>query len=219
MDAEDHDHFKTIAGAQAGLQLDSPKPQSAGNSASPPSPAYCLRRAQMMFGCYRKDEAQDPGIYCSAIAATFEQYPQAVVDFVTDPRTGIPSESKWLPNVAEVREFCNSAAKRMENLAKPAIERRSTRRYEPLPPAKWWDLFVPNTVHGYDKMLERAKTAAPEYYKYERNGIWVPDIWWQERHGKFTKPDAELKPLVVSDELKRQINPAAFVNQEANNAS
>lgn len=225
MDSEDRDNFKTIAAAQAGLQVDSPTPQSTQNSASRPSPAYCLRRAKMMFGCYRKDDAQDPEIYSAAIAATLEMYPQAVVDFVTDPRTGIPSESKWLPNVAEVREFCNAAAKRMENLAKPAIDRRSTRRYDPMPPAKYWNLFVGNDIPGYEKMVERAAGANHEYYKYDSNykgtrraGIWVPDQWWQERHGKVTKPDAELKPLVVSEELARQINPAAFVNQKAKNA-
>jgi hypothetical protein len=33
---------------------------------------------------------------------------------VTDPRTGIPSEMKFLPAVAEVRTFCNEAAARMK---------------------------------------------------------------------------------------------------------
>lgn len=213
MDSEDRDHFKTIAGAQDGLPLASPKPQTAGNSTSLPSPAYCLSRAEMMFGCYRKDEAQNPETYCAAISATLGLYPKAVVDFVTDPRTGIPSESKWLPNVAEVRVFCNSAAARMKALAEPTVK-KSTRRYDPLPPAKWWDLFVPNTVTGYDKMLARAETAKPEYYKYDRGGIWVPHIWWEERHGKIVKPEAELKPLVVSEELARQLNPAAFVKSD-----
>lgn len=163
----------------------------------------------MMFGCYRKDEAQNPEVYCAAISATLGLYPKAVVDFVTDPRTGIPSEHKWLPNVAEVRDFCNSAAARMKVLAQPALKKYS-RRNDPLPPAKWWNLFVASNISGYEKMVERASMAKPEYYKYEKNGIWVPDIWWEERRGKSTRSDAELKPLVISDELQEQINPAAF---------
>ena len=221
MDTEDRAHFKTIQNQQGGLQPDMQKRPGADNSASRPSPAYCLERAQLMFGCFRKDEAQNPDVYANAIAATFEQYPQAVVDFVTDPRTGIPSESKWLPNVAEVRAFCNAAAARMETLAKPTVKPRST-RYEPLPPPIWWNLFVGNDIPSYEKMVERASGAAHEYYKYDSNykgtgraGIWVPDQWWRERHGKVVRPEAELKPIVVSDELKRQINPAAFVNSES----
>ena len=220
MDSEDRDHFKTIAGAQGGQQGDSQKPPSGASSASRPSPAYCLKRAEMMFGSYRKDEAQNPEIYAASVAATFEQYPQAVVDFVSDPRTGIASEIKWLPNIAEVREFCNGAAARMARLAQPSVKPRST-RYDSLPPAKYWNLFVGNDIIGYEKMVERASEAAHEYYKYDSNykgtgraGIWVPDEWWRERHGKVVRSEAELKPMVVSDELKRQINPAAFVNSE-----
>lgn len=222
MDTEDRDHFKTIVGAQGGLPLDSQKKPEQAGSPLRPSPAYCLERAQMMFGSYRKDEAQNPEIYSASIAATFELYPQAVVDFVSDPRTGIASEIKWLPNIAEVREFCNSAAARMAVLAQPAIKKTSTRRYDPLPPAKYWDLFVGNDVHGYEKMVERAADANREYYKYDSNykgtgraGIWVPHIWWEERHGKVVKPEAELKPMVVSEELQRQLNPAAFVENES----
>jgi subtilisin family serine protease len=67
---------------------------------------YATKRTAMLFGCYRKGDANDPEIYTAAIAATLAEYEQEVVDYVTDPRTGLPSKLKWLPTVAEVREAC-----------------------------------------------------------------------------------------------------------------
>lgn len=59
-----------------------------------------------MFACYRKAEATDPEIYAAAVAAVLSDYPQAVIDYVTDPRTGLPVKSKWLPTVFEVKQAC-----------------------------------------------------------------------------------------------------------------
>lgn len=59
-----------------------------------------------MFGCYRKGEAHNPEVYVAGITATLADFPQVVVDYVTDPRTGLPGSLKWLPSIAEVREAC-----------------------------------------------------------------------------------------------------------------
>ena len=221
MDSEDRDHFKTIVGAPGGLQGDSQKQRSKDYSDSDRYLAYCLRQAETIFGSYRRDEANNPETYAAAIAAVLTLYSKAVVDEVADPRTGIASEQKFLPNVFEVRTFCTKTAERLASDAKPSVKPRST-RYDPLPPPIWWNLFVGSDIPGYEKMVERARDAAHEYYKYDSNykgtgraGIWVPDQWWRERHGKVIRPEAELKPMVVSDELKRQINPAAFVTPES----
>jgi hypothetical protein len=73
---------------------------------SPTSQALAIQRTALLFGCYRKGDANDPEIYTAAIAATLADYPAEVVEYVTDPRTGLPSKLKWLPTVAEVREAC-----------------------------------------------------------------------------------------------------------------
>jgi hypothetical protein len=52
---------------------------------------------------------------------------------VTDPRTGLPSESKWLPNIAEVRDACVREAGRRARLAQPSIQERRL-AYRPAPP-------------------------------------------------------------------------------------
>lgn len=71
-----------------------------------------------MFGCYRKAEASDPEIYAAATASVLAEYSEEVVDYVTDPRTGLPSRSQWLPSVFEVRKACNEHADWLDKIAK-----------------------------------------------------------------------------------------------------
>lgn len=71
--------------------------------------AYAAERAQMMFGCYRKGDANDPETYTAAVAAILSEYSPEVVQRVTDPRTGIPRRMKFMPNPAEVAEACDNA--------------------------------------------------------------------------------------------------------------
>lgn len=133
MDSEDRDHFKTIADQSAGLLAGSQKPQSAVSSPSGLDPAYCLNRTKILFSCYRKDEAHDPETYCAAVAATLAEFERQVVDYVTDPRTGLPSDSKWLPNIAEVRDACVREAGRRARLAQPSIAERRLAYRPPAP--------------------------------------------------------------------------------------
>lgn len=69
---------------------------------------FASLRAGMMFGCYRKQDANDPEIYVAAVTAILSEYPDSVIETVTDPRTGLPSKIKWLPTVAEVKTECES---------------------------------------------------------------------------------------------------------------
>lgn len=90
--------------------------------------AYAAERAQLMFGCYRRGDANDPEIYAMAIAAVLAEYPAEVIKAVTDPRKGLPRKLKWLPSVAELAEACDEegryqAAKRYVE-AHPRIEKR-----------------------------------------------------------------------------------------------
>lgn len=104
MDKDDLDHFKTITSALPARRLDSQSKRSVENFSSDLAPAaFCLRRAELMLSCYRKDETHSPEIYSAAIAAVMGEYPESIVAYVTDPRTGLPNTNKFLPNVAEVR--------------------------------------------------------------------------------------------------------------------
>lgn len=67
---------------------------------------YALTRAKILFGCYRKNEANDPDIFTAAVAGVLADYPREVIEYVTDPRTGLARKSKWMPSVAEISDAC-----------------------------------------------------------------------------------------------------------------
>ena len=105
MDTDDHEHFKTIAAVSSKPLTGSLKKPNEESSSSRLDQAYLLGRARILFACYRRDEAADPETYCAAVAAVLgDGYSREVVEFVTDPRTGLPSKQKFLPNIAEIRE-------------------------------------------------------------------------------------------------------------------
>jgi hypothetical protein len=133
MDTEDRDHFKTIQNPLVSRPAGSVSKRNAASSHSGLDPAYCLSRARLMFSCYRKDETHDPETYSAAVASIFEGWSRAVVEYVTDPRTGIASELKWLPSVAEVRSACLAAETRLAALAKPDFK---IQRHPYSPPLK-----------------------------------------------------------------------------------
>lgn len=68
-------------------------------------------RTRLLFGCFRKGDANDPEIYTAAVAAVLSEYEPDVIVRVTDPRTGLPRKTKFLPNPAEVAEACEEATK------------------------------------------------------------------------------------------------------------
>lgn len=67
---------------------------------------YSIERARLLFGQFRKGDANDPETYSASIAAVLAEYPDEVIRQATDPRTGLGSRLNWLPTVKEVREFC-----------------------------------------------------------------------------------------------------------------
>jgi Protein of unknown function (DUF2826) len=73
-----------------------------------------VERARLLFGCYRKGDANDPETYTAAVAAILADYEVEVIMRVTDPRTGIPRHLKFMPNPAEVAEACDAKKKSIE---------------------------------------------------------------------------------------------------------
>src|SRR6266496_4989720 len=67
---------------------------------------YARLKAAQMFGCFRTGQANDPDLYVAGIAAVLAEYPPKVIEYVTDPRTGLPRKMTFLPSVAEVGEAC-----------------------------------------------------------------------------------------------------------------
>ena len=86
-----------------------PAPQEWKQQQPPANPEYAAERARLMLGCYPNGRANDPDTYVAAVAAILSEYPQAVVQRVTDPRTGIARKVKFLPSIAELSEACERA--------------------------------------------------------------------------------------------------------------
>lgn len=64
--------------------------------------------AKLLLGCYRTGDANDPAVYSGAVIAVLSDYPLEVIRAVVDPRAGLPSRSKWLPTIAEIKEACET---------------------------------------------------------------------------------------------------------------
>lgn len=61
-----------------------------------------------MYAFWRKSDAFDPEIFAAGAAAVLAEFPSWVVDLVTDPRTGLPSQLDFPPTIKEVRDACTT---------------------------------------------------------------------------------------------------------------
>lgn len=86
---------------------------------------YATERAEVLFGCYRRGDANNPDIYVNAVAAVLGEYPEETIRYVTDPRTGIPSKVNWMPSVGEIRQACEDHyGPTRRSIEREAAERR-----------------------------------------------------------------------------------------------
>lgn len=158
-----------------------------------------MERAKLMFGCYRRGDANDPEIYVAACTSVLARYPAEIVRNVTDPYSGLPArktEQGWsgLPDVADVKEACEAEATRQKRLReyaalpKPTFKRLAGPSLPPAPGSRA-TLFVHADHKGYDEMREKAKTADRAEWKDDelgRPGIWVAYGWYDDyRSGKL----------------------------------
>jgi hypothetical protein len=74
-----------------------------------------LKCQRIIFSAYRTDQYSDPDGYLTSLGLVLEQYPNDVIVYVTDPRTGVQRGCKWPPTIAEIVEACD---KRMQDQAK-----------------------------------------------------------------------------------------------------
>jgi hypothetical protein len=73
------------------------------------------KRVAMMFSGYRQSDFTDPAGAALSMCAVFEDYSDELINFATDPKTGVQRKHKWPPTIAEVVEFCGE---RMAYIAK-----------------------------------------------------------------------------------------------------
>ena len=191
--------------------------------------AYAAERAKVLFGSYRRGDANDPDRYVAAIAKVLSSYETSLIHEVTDPETGISATEKFMsfmPNAGELKVYCDAIAARRDRIQRlgslPKVD--FTRARLAAPPRQPGDLatvFVPADNVRYPQFVEWSKTADPRQWKFgvssdNRNGIWVSyDIWdLRQIAARKVKPSAELpQRLSLSEEALRAM---AAVDAERN---
>jgi hypothetical protein len=150
----------------------------------------------MLFGCYRRGDANDPETYVAAITRVLSSYNADLIREVTDPLTGIQTTEKYMtfmPQSGELKVYCDSVAARRDRLRRlgslPAPD-FSRPRLEPPPPAPG-DLatvFVPESHPRYPEIVAwaRMKDTDPRLWQFGRSsdrrvGIWVAWNVWDDR--------------------------------------
>lgn len=145
-----------------------------------------MRCQLAVFSAYRADQYSDPDSFKVSLGAVLEQYPNEVITYVCDPRTGIQRRSKWPPTISEMVEACDDhrAFLEKQRAPKPAFQERKP---EPLlrqrPQGYMAQVFVPEGHPRYPALCERAKDADPIWWKYGNSsegvvGIWVSHNFW-----------------------------------------
>jgi len=152
--------------------------------------ALILRCQLAVFSAYRIDQFADPDGFKTQLGAILEQYPDEVITYVCDPRTGIQRRSKFPPTISEMVEACDDHRAFLEKMRKqrPAFKERL-----PAPLLRerqqgcLAQVFVPEGHARYAKLVEWTETAAPMWWKYGdssdgRRGLWVSHEAWSEPH-------------------------------------
>jgi hypothetical protein len=154
--------------------------------------SYATQRAEVLFGSYRRGDANDPERYVTAIAAVLTLYDFDLMREVTDPRTGIQNTEEFMtfmPQSGELKRYCDKVAAHRERIAKMASLPRpapaSHRLEAPIArdPGSLANVFVPQGHGRYAKLVEWTQTADPKFWKFghssdNRPGIWVShDVW------------------------------------------
>lgn len=91
---------------------------------------YASQRSRLMFGSFRKGEANDPDTYVAAVAAVLAGYPEDIITSVTHPAKGLPIQCDFLPTVAEVYRACEAimAPRRADEAYRKAVAEQIAER-------------------------------------------------------------------------------------------
>lgn len=115
-----------------------------------------------------------------------EQYPNEVIIYVCDPRTGIQRRCKFPPTLSEIIEACDAHRDFLERAARPKVAlpgRQSDARWDDRPRGALGNIFVPEGHPRYGSLVERTKTLDEIWWKYGnasdgRAGIFIPlNVW------------------------------------------
>lgn len=149
---------------------------------------YAMERAKVLFGGYRRSDANNPEIYVPSIAAVLALYDEELIREVTDPRTGISTTEKFaafLPNPGELKAHCEARAAHRERISQynelPPVDLGRLALPAPEPrPGRRANVIVPKECPRYEEMRQRASKADsdPAEWEWHEKGIKVAISWW-----------------------------------------
>jgi hypothetical protein len=191
-----------------------------------------MQRAEVLFGCYRRGDANDPERYVGSIAAVLSLYEEEIIREATDPRFGISTSEKhrsFMPNSGELKAYCDALADRkyrMEQLAKIPRPVPASHRLDAPEPASgsFANIHVPDNNPRYAKLAEWTKTADPKFWKFGPSsdgvvGLWIPlNVWQDGGAQQIAKKFAPPKDLTLS-ETTRAAMAARYEPQASKDAS
>ncbi len=168
-----------------------------------PISLLAMTGAEFLYDFFREGKMQDDRSFIMGVALTLSQYEDRVIRRITSPLKGIPSTSRFLPSIAEVREACDAARElfsrpvgRFTELAEKTLRERH--EYEAEHPGA---------------RAERLRYERGEVSEYLRNGGAMPGPG--QHMGKFESPppktqgaDQNLANLEdCAAELRKQADP------------
>jgi hypothetical protein len=172
----------------------------------------------VLFGSYRRGDANDPDAYVMAIAAVLSMYDTDLIREVTDPRTGICTTEKYMsriPHAGELKVYCDGVAARRERIqrlgALPAPDFNRARLPPPPPaPGDLATVFVPATDTRYPSLVEWSKTADPRKFRIEeRPGICVSYDTWDNWMAAAPKIGDIARQIAEEIEVQQPVREAA----------
>jgi hypothetical protein len=166
----------------------------------------------MLFGCYRRGDANDPDTYVAAIAAVLSRYDADLIREVTDPNTGISTSEKFMtfmPNAGELKVYCDGVAARRErikhlgSLPAPTRARAALPPPEPRPGDKA-NVFVPANHHRYADIAAMAQRENERLWRFGKSddgraGIWVASHLLEKQRPVSMPSFGDLAGRIVSE--------------------
>ena len=153
-----------------------------------------MERTRLLFGQFRKGEANDPAVFVASVAAVLSHYPKDVIVAATHPEIGLASRGDWLPTVREVRAICEelmAPTRRAEQRQKALDETAAKLAAEPVEKptieqlkAKYGETFGIGQVKKEAPMTmptepEKARWRQQILAEYARRGV-EPVYSWGE---------------------------------------
>lgn len=153
-----------------------------------------MRCQKVLFAAYRADQYADAETFMTSLGAVLEGFPDDVITYITDPRTGIQRRSKWPPTISEVIEAAEQHQEHLARLRAPRMIAQPRQRSDlnVLSPGSLAKIFVPEGHIRYAELVEWTSRADRALWKFGRSsdsrpGLWVSHQAWNDPQS--IKPD------------------------------